>query len=451
MYAIDVSREGRLHVKHMAVIYLIVSALVPSAFFRFISISFAHFIFLPVMFMALIVWMHSKNLCIRENAVTVSIQLFLLYCLLHIAFVICGDVEFSRWFRYASVFLGLFAFFIAVPKVVDEQSLRRILLSLILASTVVVLVVLITQLVTPSTRFVRFGIFGPKHSSLYTSKLYVFVTVVLVGCWIFNSRIVPPPLLYPALCLHLLRLVIDLRKAPVAAVLLGLLCIIGLTAVARLFQRRRKGSLPMKCKGKMFAVSLAALCALAGLAVLFFHGLSLYGSAFYDLSSGPGALLKGYAWRFSFEQFERFGGNRLIDYHAALTDPRWNPVLGAGLGTEFNLVHANRIHSLYVFILAHMGITGLFLFFMIIAATVWTGFHAAIRSNNLGTFGICIALTSAFVSYAALFTFSVRGTDFDAMIIFSIAGGIVANYLANTKRDQVAHSLGKAGATVFAS
>jgi hypothetical protein len=272
--------------------------------------------------------------------------------------------------------------------------------------------------------------FGPKHSGLYASKLYIPVTVILIGLWVFNSRIVPRPLLYILIGVHLFRLVIDLRKAPIAAVLLGLLSIVFLAGVTRLFQKSGRLSLPMICRGRIAVVLLVPLLTIGLLMILVFHGLSLYESTFFDLSSGPGALLKGYSWRFHYEQFERYGGNRIIDYHAALSDPRWNPIFGAGLGTKFDLIEANRIHSLYVFILAHMGIAGLLLLFLMMVATFGAGIRAAIRSNTLDRFGNYIALTSAFVSYAAFFTFSVRGTDFEAMIIFSVLAGLITEHIA---------------------
>lgn len=391
-----------------------------------VSIIMGHVIFLPVLYIIVLYWLlRGQKTILTIHPITISIVLFVGYCCLHFSFVVAHKVDASSWFRYTSVFFGLLSFFLAMPGVIEQSYFKKFLQSIIVISAIIVIFILVHQFLAPRGRF---GIFGLKEGGFYASRLYVPVTVILFGVWMLKINLFPKRIFSLLLFFHCMRLVIDLRKMPLISVAFGVICLLFfLTAIPFLKRKTKKIRLANAHKVRITFTIFFFVLIFGGLGVFFKYGDYFYYDLLYESSSGPQALLKGYAWRFREVQFEKYGGNRLTDYRAAIFNPEWNPLFGHGLGADLNLPFANRVHSLYVFLIAHLGLIGLVFFLMMILTVILTGLRTAIRTTDFKTYGWSMILTSAFLSYVSVFTVSVRGTDFEVMIILSILAGMIMN------------------------
>ncbi|MDY7036329.1 MAG: hypothetical protein SV375_09260 [Thermodesulfobacteriota bacterium] len=186
---------------------------------------------------------------------------------------------------------------------------------------------------------------------------------------------------------------------------------------------RKGGSIIHSVKQKMKMVfSLAGIIFLTVVVSLMFSKPDVINPGTFGMSDEK--TLK----RFRLEKLERGFERRMAGWRSALADAKWSPMMGKGLGSSFDLPHSRKIHSLYVFLIAHMGITGVLLFLTIIISIFSAGIGAAYRTKDAYVFGNCVVISASFICYVCFLAFSVRGTQFDAMTIFSFAGWILSNF-----------------------
>ena len=311
----------------------------------------------------------------------------------------------------------MIALYLACPRVNKEESEFAIKL-LVTASSLIIIIVVISHFSFPSRGH---NIVGRRLDGLYFSTIYIFTTVLLIGYWMYDVNILPGPILYFALGLHLARLLIDLRRSPLMTVLLGTM---GMLLLFLFMSRIRRGmSVIHSVKQKMkIAFSSAGIILLTVVVSLMFSKPDVINPGTFGMSDEK--TLK----RFRLEKLERGFERRKAGWSSALADAKWNPITGKGLGSSFDLPHSRKIHSLYVFLIAHMGMAGIVLFLTIIISTFSSGIRAAYRTKDAYVFGNCLAISASFICYVCFLAFSVRGTQFDAMTIFSFAGWILSNF-----------------------
>lgn len=405
-------------------ILLLMVLLVPCGFHNYVEKKYSFGLY-SIAFVLLIAWWllqyltRRKQLVLRHDMFNHLLMFFLLYCIIHAIFLITGYIEFIYYARYFLVFFSLFLYYIILSEIRNDDHVRLFIVAIIVVSSTICLITL--------SQNVYEGFWGRVEKGLYFSTLYIFVTILLLGLWFLNSNLVHPALLYPAIILHLGRYFIDIRRGPLPSLLAGMIFFLLFAIVFIRILRRRH----------IIFRQLAGMRAYIIILIIFISGIFF---AYYsegrgqDFASSGDTPIDSYKRRFSENAVSQALEGRTEDYLRALNDQNWNIISGSGLGTQYNLKYAEDIHSLYVHILANMGIIGIILFFSLVLRIFWLGIKISRTTYYREDIILSATLGATTLFYFIYFTFSCRGTEYEAMFVMAMSAAILVYMDSKTRR-----------------
>lgn len=396
--------------------------LIPAAFHNIVPKPISFSLFAAVFAAVMGIWF-ARMTCGRgilvpqRDPFDVLLTLFLSYCLVHSAFLATPHVQFIEYLRYLGVFFSLLLYYPLLNNINHDGQVAILTKSLICISSIICLIVLGYN--------IQAGRWGRVESGLYFSTLYIYVTILLIGLWFLKSNWVRPSLLYPFLFIHLARYVVDARRSPLFSLFLGIFFLIACGLIFIRWSRKRFNVFGRSSMRRVYMTLILLLLMSAPLIMAFFSGSM--GLASLD------QMISSYQRRISATALSRALNVRLEDFKEALHSEHQNHFLGAGLGTVYDLKTSEDLHSLYVFLYAQLGIPGLLIFLSLIARTCWLGIKTGRSTFVRDDMVLSVVISIATFFYFSYFSFSARGTEFEAMLVLSLSAAIQV-YLYNKKR-----------------
>ena len=363
------------------------------------------------LFMVTLLGWFVKNFILRrfhlvKSLIIPSVIIFVSYCVVSVILVVTKNIPFLYWFRQWQFFISLL---LLLPIVTEFKSKIRlnILISTYLISATIISIFGIYN------AFIKGTIFEHVSTGVFSTS-YIWATILIIGLFGYLKTIKFRLALLVLLGINILRLLIDVSRLPVLAVILGSSIILLLTFIKKT---------PIKIRMRYVRISILTLIILSSMSYM---GVSIISKAATSLSVrfSPYLLKGGFL-------------NRYFQIKTITSESLKSPLFGRGFGYSFDkgfLIPRRfdsnksyliiKVHSLYLYLFYHAGLIGLGLYLLFLVSLFKEARFVLNQEIKGYEKGLILGLFADCIAIAVFAAFSVKGTRIEVQSFFALAGGI---------------------------
>jgi len=137
-------------------------------------------------------------------------------------------------------------------------------------------------------------------------------------------------------------------------------------------------------------------------------------------------IVEGYSKRLGEGYVERSFGIRFMQYKYAFQGFEQSPIYGIGLGKEYYLGGIGRVHSLYIYILLHLGLVGIIVLFYLIIKLILNELKLLkLFKYNRFLYSLTLSITVSNIAFWGFSVFSLRSLYHESWMFIALSAGIV--------------------------